>query len=328
MGGGHTGTGVTPLTSARIAIDERARLGSLAGMATDQTTTQDPTTQYPAPEQPEQTLEHPGRERDMDPTPDYGEQTYRGSGRLEGRRALITGADSGIGRAVALAFAREGADVVIAHLPEEQEDADETLRAVKAADRRAVAVAGDLTDPAHCRELVERTVRELGGIDILVNNAAYQMAHEGLEDISTAELEHTFRTNIFALFHTCKAALAHMQPGSTIINTASEQAYDPSPSLMAYAATKAAIVNFTKNLSEQVLERGIRVNAVAPGPIWTPLIPATMPPDQVKTFGQQAPIGRAGQPVEVAPAYVYFASQESSYVSGEVIGVTGGTPLH
>jgi len=229
---------------------------------------------------------------------------------------------------VALAFAREGADVAISHLPEEQEDADETLRLVEDAERTGVSLPGDVTDAAYCRDIVERTVAELGRIDILVNNAAYQMAHEGLEDISSEELEHTFRTNIFALFHTCKAALAHMRPGSAIINTASEQAYDPSPELMAYAATKGAMVNFTKNLSQQALERGIRVNAVAPGPIWTPLIPATMPPDQVKSFGEQAPIGRAGQPVEVAPAYVYLASQESSYVSGDVLGVTGGTPLH
>jgi NAD(P)-dependent dehydrogenase (short-subunit alcohol dehydrogenase family) len=297
-------------------------------MPQDQTTTQDPTTQHPEPEQPELQLDHPGHEAEMTPRVDHGEETYRGSGRLQGRRALITGGDSGIGRAVALAFAREGADVVIAHLPDEQEDGDETVRLVEDAGRKALSLPGDVSDEAYCRDIVERTVSELGGIDILVNNAAYQMSREGLEDVSTEELEHTFRVNIFALFHTCKAALAHMQPGSAIINTASEQAYDPTPTLMAYAATKAAIVNFTKNLSQEVLERGIRVNAVAPGPIWTPLIPSTMPPEQVKSFGQQAPIGRAGQPVEVAPAYVYFASQESSYVSGEVIGVTGGTPLH
>jgi NAD(P)-dependent dehydrogenase (short-subunit alcohol dehydrogenase family) len=297
-------------------------------MPQDQTTTQDPTTQHPEPEQPELQLDHPGHEAEMTPPVDHGEETYRGSGRLQGRRALITGGDSGIGRAVALAFAREGADVVIAHLPDEQEDGDETVRLVEDAGRKALSLPGDVSDEAYCRDIVERTVSELGGIDILVNNAAYQMSREGLEDVSTEELEHTFRVNIFALFHTCKAALAHMQPGSAIINTASEQAYDPTPTLMAYAATKAAIVNFTKNLSQEVLERGIRVNAVAPGPIWTPLIPSTMPPEQVKSFGQQAPIGRAGQPVEVAPAYVYFASQESSYVSGEVIGVTGGTPLH
>jgi NAD(P)-dependent dehydrogenase (short-subunit alcohol dehydrogenase family) len=273
-------------------------------------------------------LEHPGHESDMTPQPDHGEESYRGSGRLQGRRALITGGDSGIGRAVAIAFAREGADVAVAHLPEEQEDGDETVRFVEEAGRKALSLPGDVTDEAYCRDIVEQTVAEFGGIDILVNNAAYQMAHEGLEDISTEELEHTFRTNIFALYHTCKAALPHMKPGAAIVNTASEQAFEPSPSLMAYAATKAAIVNFSKNLSQQVLERGIRVNVVAPGPIWTPLIPATMPAEEVESFGQQAPIGRAGQPVEVAHAFVFLASDESSYISGETIGVTGGTPLH
>jgi NAD(P)-dependent dehydrogenase (short-subunit alcohol dehydrogenase family) len=296
-------------------------------MAADHTTMQDPTRQYPRPEQPELQLEHPGIESDMSPAPDYGEDSYRGSGRLTGRRALITGGDSGIGRAVALAFAREGADVVIAHLPEEHPDAEQTVEALKAEGRRALAVRGDVTDPAHCRELVERTVRELGGIDILVNNAAYQMSHEGLEDLGEDEIDHTFRTNIIAMFHLCKAALGHMEPGSAIINTASEQAYKPSPELLAYAATKAAIVNFTQNLAQLLIERGIRVNAVAPGPVWTPLIPATMPPEKVKSFGSQAPIGRAAQPAELAPAYVFLASQESSYVAGETLAVTGGTPL-
>ena len=296
-------------------------------MPEDQTTTQDPTTQHPEPEQPAQQLEHPGREEEMEQQPDYGEDSYRGSGRLEGRRALVTGGDSGIGRAVALAFAREGADVVISHLPEEQVDADETVRVVQAAGRKGLSLPGDLVDEAYCREIVERTVRELGGIDILVNNAAYQMARAGLEEISAEELEHTFQVNIFAMFHTCKAALAHMQPGSAIINTASIQAYEPSPSLLAYAATKGAIVNFSKGLSQQLAERGIRVNVVAPGPIWTPLIPATMPVEQVKSFGQQTPLGRAGQPVELAPAYVFLASQESSYITGETLGVTGGQPL-
>jgi NAD(P)-dependent dehydrogenase (short-subunit alcohol dehydrogenase family) len=288
---------------------------------------QDPTTQYPRPEQPEQQLEHPGREADMDPRPDYGEDSYRGSGRLTGRRALITGGDSGIGRAVALAFAREGADVVISHLPEEADDGRETVRVIEEAGRKGLAVPGDLSQPAFCRELVEGAVAELGGLDILVNNAAFQMAHEGLADLPDEEMEHTFRTNIFSIFRTCRAALEQMEPGATIINTASEQGYQPTPSLLAYAATKAAIVNFTKNLGQLLAERGIRVNAVAPGPVWTPLIPATMPPEQVKSFGQQAPIGRAAQPVELAPAYVFLASQESSYIAGETIAVTGGTPL-
>jgi NAD(P)-dependent dehydrogenase (short-subunit alcohol dehydrogenase family) len=263
----------------------------------------------------------------MDPKPDYGEASYRGSGRLEGRRALITGGDSGIGRAVALAFAREGADVVISHLPDEQADADETVRVVEASGRKIVSVPGDLTDIAYCQELVRRTVKELGGVDIIVNNAAYQMAHEGLHDLGADEIEHTFRTNVLVMFHICKAALEHLEPGSAIINTASEQAYKPSPYLLAYAATKAAIVNFTQNLAQDLIERGIRVNAVAPGPVWTPLIPATMPPDKVKSFGQQAPIGRAAQPVELSPAYVFLASNESSYVAGETLAVTGGTPL-
>jgi NAD(P)-dependent dehydrogenase (short-subunit alcohol dehydrogenase family) len=296
-------------------------------MSNDQTTTQDPTTQHPQPEQPEQQIEHPGLEGELHPRPDYGEDSYRGSGRLEGRRALVTGGDSGIGRAVALAFAREGADVAISHLAEEQPDADETVRVVEESGRRALALPGDLADAAYCEEIVERTVAELGGIDILVNNAAYQMAHEGLEDLSVQEIEHTFATNIIAMFHTCRQALKHMEPGAAIINTASEQAYQPSPSLLAYAATKAAIVNFSKGLAQAVIERGIRVNVVAPGPVWTPLIPATMPPDDVKQFGRQAPIGRAAQPVELAPAYVFLASQESSYIAGETLGVTGGTPL-
>jgi NAD(P)-dependent dehydrogenase (short-subunit alcohol dehydrogenase family) len=272
-------------------------------------------------------LEHPGHEDEIRPAPDHGEDSYRGSGRLEGRKALITGGDSGIGRAVAIAFAREGADVAVAHLPDEQADGDETVRLVEAAGRRGLSLPGDLSDPAYCKEIVDRTASELGGLDILVNNAAFQMAHEGLEEIGTEELEHTFRTNILAMFHTCKAALAHMQPGAAIVNTASEQAYQPSPSLLAYAATKAAIVNFSKGLAQQVAERGIRVNAVAPGPIWTPLIPATMPDEEVAAFGEQAPIGRAGQPAEVAPAFVFLASDESSYISAEVVGVTGGTPL-
>jgi len=273
-------------------------------------------------------IEHPGHEADMAPRPDHGESTYRGSGRLLGRHALITGGDSGIGRAVALAFAREGADVAVAHLPEEQDDGDETVRLIEETGRKALSLPGDVTHEAYCRDMVEQTVSEFGGLDILVNNAAFQMAHEGLEDLPSEEIERTFRTNVFALFYTCKAALPHLGEGAAIINTASEQAFEPSPSLMAYAATKAAIVNFSENLSSLVLERGIRVNVVAPGPIWTPLIPATMPPDEVESFGTQAPIGRAGQPVEVAPAYVFLASDEASYISGETIAVTGGTPLH
>jgi NAD(P)-dependent dehydrogenase (short-subunit alcohol dehydrogenase family) len=296
-------------------------------MPQDQHTIQDPTTQH-ADSLPGDQIEHPGLESEMSHAPDFGEQTYRGSGKLEGRKAIVTGGDSGIGRAVALAFAREGADVAISYLEAEQSDADETARVVRDAGRTAVQVPGDLQDSGYCRTLVEQAAEELGGVDILVNNAAYQMAREGLADISTDELERTFRTNIFAMFHTCKAALERMQPGSVIINTASIQAYQPDPMLLAYAATKAAIVNFTKGLAQETIEKGIRVNAVAPGPIWTPLIPATMPKDKVKDFGgEESPMQRAGQPAELAPVYVFLASQESSYVNGEIIGATGGAPL-
>jgi NAD(P)-dependent dehydrogenase (short-subunit alcohol dehydrogenase family) len=296
-------------------------------MTQDQTTKQDPTTQYPQPEQPEQELEHPGLESDMTPKPDYGEATYRGAERLTGRKAIITGGDSGIGRAVALAFAREGADVLIAHLPEEESDARETVQAVEDAGRTAVTVPGDLREESYCRELVERAVSDLGGLDLLVNNAAYQMARESIADVTAEELERTFRTNILAMFHTSRAALEHMEAGSAIINTASVQAYKPDPMLLDYAATKAAIVNFTTALAQETIERGIRVNAVAPGPVWTPLIPATMPQEKVTSFGVESPTARAAQPAELAPAYVFLASQESSYVNGETIRVTGGVPL-
>jgi NAD(P)-dependent dehydrogenase (short-subunit alcohol dehydrogenase family) len=292
----------------------------------DQHTPQDPTDQY-REDIPAERLPHPGIEADMRTTPDFGEATYRGSGRLEGRRAVITGGDSGIGRAVALAFAREGADVLLSFLEEEAEDARETARVVEAAGRRAVLAPGDLQDRAYCEGIVERAVSELGGIDILVNNAAFQMAREGLAEISPEELDRTFRVNILAMFHTSRAALEHMQPGASIINTASIQAYQPAPILLAYAATKAAIVNFTANLAQETIERGIRVNAVAPGPVWTPLIPATMPEDKVEDFGaDESPLGRAAQPAELAPPYVFLASQESSYVNGETIRVTGGIP--
>ena len=296
-------------------------------MTADQHTPQDRRTEHPD-SLPADQLEHPGLESDMSRTPDFGEATYRGTGKLEGRRALVTGGDSGIGRAVALAFAREGADVAISYLEAEQSDADETARVVREAGRTALQLPGDLQDAGHCRTLVERSVREFGGVDILVNNAAYQMARDGLADIATDELERTFRTNIFAMFHTCTAALEHMRPGAAIINTASIQAYQPDPMLLAYAATKAAIVNFTKGLAQETIANGIRVNAVAPGPIWTPLIPATMPKEKVDDFGaEESPMGRAGQPAEVAPIYVFLASHESSYINGEVVGVTGGMPL-
>jgi NAD(P)-dependent dehydrogenase (short-subunit alcohol dehydrogenase family) len=293
----------------------------------DQFTPQDPTTQYTASDDlPGHKIEHPGRESDMPVAPDFGEATYRGSGRLEGKRALITGGDSGIGRAVALAFAREGADVVISYLPEEEDDAQETARVVQEAGRRCVTAPGDVREESYCRQLVERTVSELGGIDVLVSNAAYQMAIEGIEDLSTEQLLRTYYTNVFAAFWLCKAAVGHMQPGASIIVTTSIQAYQPSPSLLDYASTKGALLNFTKGLSQELAPKGIRVNTVAPGPIWTPLIPATMPAEQVEAFGSDTPIGRAGQPAELAPAYVFLASQESSYITGERIGVTGGMP--
>lgn len=294
----------------------------------DQTTPQDPQTQYPRPEQPGVSIPHPGLTEDMAQRPDHGEDSYRGSGRLTGKRAVITGGDSGIGRAVAIAFAREGADVLISYLPEEEQDARETLRLVEDAGRRGVGVPGDIRDEQHCQAIVDRAVADLGGIDVLVNNAAYQMAQEdGLAGITTEQMDRTFKTNIYALFWLTKAALPHLQAGASIINTTSVQAFQPSPQLLDYAVTKAAILNFTKGLAQQLAEKGIRVNAVAPGPIWTPLIPATMPQEAQEQFGADTPLGRAGQPAELAPAYVFFASQESSYITGDRIGVTGGKVL-
>ncbi|MEH0846102.1 SDR family oxidoreductase [Micromonospora sp. CPCC 205711] len=298
-------------------------------MSQDQYTPQDPTHQYGQQEgQPAQQQSAPGSTREMGPKPDHGEESYRGSGRLEGKRALITGGDSGIGRAVAIAFAREGADVVISYLAEEEEsDARETVRLVEEAGRRGVAVRTDIREEQHCRDLVERTVSDLGGIDILVNNAAYQMSQDdGISAISTEQFDRVLKTNLYAMFWLCKLAIPHLKEGSAIINTTSIQAFDPSPQLLDYATTKAGIANFTKGLAAQLAEQGIRVNAVAPGPIWTPLIPATMPQDKVKEFGTDTPMGRPGQPAELAPAYVFFASQESSYVTGEILGVTGGRP--
>jgi NAD(P)-dependent dehydrogenase (short-subunit alcohol dehydrogenase family) len=294
----------------------------------DQTTPQDPTEQFNPGEHPAEKIAHPGVTSDMPEQPDHGEDSYRGFGRLEGKRALITGGDSGIGRAVAIAFAREGADVAISYLPEEEEDAQVTAGLVRAAGRKALTLPGDIRDESVCTGLVASTVSELGGLDILVNNAAYQMAQpNSLPDITTEQMDRVFKTNLYALFWITKAALPHLQPGSSIINTTSIQAYDPSPSLLDYASTKAAILNFTRGLSQQVAEQGIRVNAVAPGPIWTPLIPATMPEEKVKSFGTDTPMGRAGQPAELAPLYVFFASQESSYVTGDVLGATGGELL-
>ena len=269
--------------------------------------------------------EPPGVEKEMRPRPDYGEKSYRGSGRLEGRKALITGGDSGIGRAVALAYAREGADVAIGYLPGvEEADARETAQVVEAAGRRCLQVPGDIQDPAQCRVMVQKTVKEFGGLDILVNNAAYQMTHGSILEMPPEEVERVFRTNVFSMFYLCQAAIPQMPPGSAIINTTSIQAYQPKPHLLHYAASKAAIANFTKGLSQELAERGIRVNAVAPGPVWTPLIPSTM---KVDHFGESTPLKRAGQPAEMAPIYVLLASPESSYVTGMIYGATGGQLL-
>ena len=297
-------------------------------MTEDQTKQQNPVDQYPQPEFPEQELEWPGLESQMDPRPDYGEDSYRGSGRLEGKAAIITGGDSGIGRAVALAFAREGADVLISYLEAEEPDARETVQAVEESGKKAVPVPGDIRDESHCQKIVDQAVQEFGHIDVLVNNAAYQMSRGGIQDISSEELDRTFRTNVFAMFYLCKAALPHMRPGGSIINTASIEAYQPKPPLLDYSATKGAIVTFSKGLAQEVTGQGIRVNVVAPGPVWTPLIPATFHPHMdVSQFGGSKPMSRPAQPVELAPAYVFLASQESSYISGEVISVTGGAPV-
>lgn len=280
----------------------------------------------PAPPFSQQQQSIPGLTGDMDPRPDHGETSYKGSGRLTGKRAVITGGDSGIGRAVALAYAREGADVLISYLSE-QEDAEETKRLVEEAGRKAVLMAGDLQNADHCRAIIDKAVAELGGIDILVNNAAHQKTFEQIEDISDEEWELTFRVNIHAMFYLTKAAIKHMKPGSAIINTTSINADTPSPTLLAYATTKGAIQNFTAGLAQLLAEKGIRANAVAPGPIWTPLIPSTMPVEKVKNFGMQVPMKRPGQPAELATAYVMLADPLSSYVSGATIAVTGGKPI-
>lgn len=297
-------------------------------MTADQHSPTDPRDQHPTPEQQAgQTQEPPGSDRPMGPDPDHGEDTYQGSGRLTGRTAVITGGDSGIGRAVAIAFAREGADVLISYLEQEQADAEETLRWVERAGRRGVGLPGDIRSEEHCRTIIDRAVAEFGTVDILVNNAAYQMSQDSILDISTEQFDRVFTTNVYALFWLCKAVIPQMKPGAAIINSSSIQATHPSPELLDYAATKAAIVNLTKSLSLELIGKGIRVNSVAPGPVWTPLIPATMPEDKVDSFGEQTPLGRAAQPAELAPAYVFLASQESSYITGEVIAVTGGQPF-
>jgi len=276
--------------------------------------------------QPAQQQEVPGEQSLMTPVPDCGEDSYRGMDKLKGKAAVITGGDSGIGRAVAIAYAREGADVLISYLSED-EDARDTANLVEQAGQRAVLVRGDLDTAEHCRRIVDTAVKEFGKIDILVNNAAYQMTHQSLDEISDEEWDYTFKVNIGAMFHLVKAALPHMAPGSSIIGSSSVNSDMPNPTLAPYAATKAAIANFSASLAQMLGEKGIRVNSVAPGPIWTPLIPSTMPPEKVESFGQDTPLGRAGQPAELAPTYVLLASDDGSYISGARIAVTGGRPI-
>ncbi|BDU75165.1 SDR family oxidoreductase [Mesoterricola sediminis] len=281
----------------------------------------------PRPPFPEQQQQLPGSDQALSPQADHGETSYRGHGRLEGKAALITGGDSGIGKAVAIAFAREGADVLVSYLEAEEADAKDTARWITEAGRKAVLVPGDLSCPDTCAALVARAVEAFGKLDVLVNNAAHQRTFASLEDLTTEELEHTFKVNILAMFHLCKAALPHLRPGASIINTSSREAFTPRPDLLAYATTKGAIATFTKSLAGLLADRGIRVNAVAPGPVWTPLIPASMTKEEVSRFGTSTPWGRPAQPVELAPVYVMLASDESSYISSSIYEVTGGRPV-
>jgi len=289
---------------------------------------QNPLTQYPQPGFPKQPQPVPGLASKMDPVPDHGETSYKGFDRLKGRKALVTGADSGIGRAAAIAFAREGADVVLNYLPDEESDADEVIRLIEAEGRKAIKMPGDLKDESFCNELVTKAHAELGGLDLLVNVAGRQTSQEDIADITTEQFDETFKTNVYALFWICKAAVPLMPEGSTIINTASIQAYQPSETLLDYAPTKSAIVAFSKALSKQVISKGIRVNVVAPGPFWTPLqTSGGQTQDMIVKFGSEVPMKRPGQPAECAPMYVFLATQESSYITGEVFGVTGGNTL-
>lgn len=286
---------------------------------------QDPRHQYPQPPFPEQPQPAPGLAARMDPKPDHGETSYRGSGKLEGRKALVTGADSGIGRAAAIAFAREGADVAMVYLPEEQSDAEEVIRLIEAEGRTALAIPGDIKDEAFCRELVEKTVKGLGGLDLLVNNAGKQKTQRKIGEITSEQFDETLKTNLYAMFWITRAAEKHLPEGAAVINTASIQAVEPSEALLDYATTKAGIVAFTKALSKQLIKKGVRVNAVAPGPVWTALQPSGgQTQEKVQHFGEESPLGRPGQPVELAPVYVLLASQEASFITGEVYGVTGG----
>ncbi|MNK70912.1 putative oxidoreductase YghA [compost metagenome] len=294
----------------------------------DQYSVQDPTAQYPkATSEWKQTQPEPGLQEKMTPLPDAGETSYRGTGRLTGRKAVVTGADSGIGRAAAIAFAREGADVVLSYLPEEEADARVVVKLIEEAGRKAIAIPGDLKDEQYCEQLISTAVEKLGGIDILANIAGKQQFVENIADLTTEQFDATFKTNVYSLFWLCKAAVKHMKPGSTIINTSSIQAYKPSPILLDYATTKSAINTFSKALAQQVASKGIRVNVVAPGPVWTPLqVAGGQPTAKLAEFGSNTPMGRPGQPVEMAPAFVFLASQESSYISGETLNANGGTP--
>jgi NAD(P)-dependent dehydrogenase (short-subunit alcohol dehydrogenase family) len=275
---------------------------------------------------PQKRQPQPGQEKDMNPKPDYGVDSYVGTGKLKDKTAIITGADSGIGRAVALAYAREGADVII-NYNQSDDDAKETLQAIESADGKAILFKADIRDEVQCQNMVDRALQEFGKVDILINNAAFQESHNSILEITSDEIDKTFKTNIYPMFYLAKAALPHMKEGGSIINTASIQAYQPTSNLIAYATTKGAIVTFTKALSEEAIEKGIRVNAVAPGPVWTPLIPASMDDEVVQNFGKQVPMKRPAQPAELAPLYVFLASQDASYVTGQVYGITGGQPL-
>ncbi len=320
---GGVGTGIA---AALAASAQPASAQTQQPSGPNQTTKRDPATEYPRPPFPAQQQPWPGLASKMTPRPDHGENSYRGTNRLAGRKALITGGDSGMGRAAAIAFAREGADVAICYLPAEEPDAREVVQLIRAAGRKAVALPGDIRSEAFCTKLVADAVRELGGLDILVNNAARQHSHDSILELSTEDFDWTFKTNVYAMFWITKAAVPHLSPGSSIINTASVQAYDPSPNLLDYSQTKASIVAFTKSLAKQLAKQGIRVNAVAPGPIWTPLqVCGGQPESELPQFGAQTPYGRAGQPAELAPVYVVLASAESSYSTGQVFGAAGGS---